>query len=104
MQSSFTGERALQRKASAVMAGRLDSQTRFHRTSRTALSYCNDGFGLLSDIVRQSFRLYGSFAEYLDKKILKPIGMDRSNISFIRNSQDEECSNPCILWRTEPGG
>lgn len=63
------------------------------------MSYCNDGFGLLSDIVRRHSG-YGSFAEYLDKKILKPIGMDRSNISFIRNSQDE---NAAILYSLENG-
>lgn len=75
------------------VAGRLDSQTRFTGRPGQRMSYCNDGFGLLSDIVRRHSG-YGSFAEYLDKKILKPIGMDRSNISFIRNSQDRECSNP----------
>ena len=76
------------------VAGRLDSQTRFTGRPGQRMSYCNDGFGLLSDIVRRHSG-YGSFAEYLDKKILKPIGMDRSNISFIRNSQDE---NAAILY------
>ena len=81
------------------MAGRLDAQTRFTGRPGQRMSYCNDGFGLLSDIVRRHSG-YGSFAEYLDKKILKPIGMDRSNISFIRNSQDE---NAAILYSLENG-
>lgn len=81
------------------VAGRLDSQTRFTGRPGQRMSYCNDGFGLLSDIVRRHSG-YGSFAEYLDKKILKPIGMDRSNISFIRNSQDE---NAAILYSLENG-
>ena len=81
------------------VAGRLDAQTRFTGRPGQRMSYCNDGFGLLSDIVRRHSG-YGSFAEYLDKKILKPIGMDRSNISFIRNSQDE---NAAILYSLENG-
>ncbi len=81
------------------VAGRLDSQTRFTGRPGQRMSYCNDGFGLLSDIVHRHSG-YGSFAEYLDKKILKPIGMDRSNISFIRNSQDE---NAAVLYSMEHG-
>ena len=84
------------------VAERLDAQTEesgLNGEPGEYLSYCNDGFGLLSDIVRRHSG-YGSFAEYLDKKILKPIGMDRSNISFIRNSQDE---NAAILYSLENG-
>ena len=78
------------------VAERLDAQTKFTGRPGQRLSYCNDGFGLLSDIVRRHGG-YGSFAEYLDQKILKPLGMTRSNISFIRNTLDEN------RWRRMAG-
>lgn len=79
------------------VAERLDNQTRFNGRPGQRLSYCNDGFGLLSDIVRRHSDC-GSFAEYLEQHILKPLGMNRSNISFIRNTQDE---NAAILYTKE---
>ena len=82
------------------VAERLDAQTRFTGRPGQRLSYCNDGFGLLSDIVRRHGG-YGSFAEYLDQKILKPLGMNRSNISFIRNTLDE---NAATLYSLEKDG
>ena len=82
------------------VAGRLDEQTRFTGRPGQRLSYCNDGFGLLSDIVRRHSDCR-SFAEYLDKHILKPLGMDRSNIGFLRNSLDE---NAAVLYSQEPDG
>ena len=81
------------------VAGRLDNQTRFTGRPGQRLSYCNDGFGLLSDIVRRHSDCR-SFAEYLDKHILKPLDMTRSNISFIRNSLDENAS---VLYTKENG-
>lgn len=83
-----------------LVAERLDSQTRFTGRPGQRLSYCNDGFGLLSDIVRRHSDC-GSFAEYLEKHILKPLGMDRSNTSFIRNSLDD---NAAILYSQESDG
>lgn len=83
-----------------LVAGRLDQQTRFLGRPGQRLSYCNDGFGLLSDIVRRHSGC-GSFAEYLDSHILKPLGMDRSNISFIRNTLDD---NAAVLYSQEADG
>ncbi|MCF0149966.1 MAG: serine hydrolase, partial [Firmicutes bacterium] len=48
----------------------------------------NDGFGLLSEIVRR----YGgeiSFAAYVKKNILQPLGMTRSSAEFIAPITDE---------------
>ena len=81
------------------VASRLDSQTRFTGVPGQRLSYCNDGFGLLSDIIRRHSG-YGSFARYLDERILRPLGMMRSNTSFIRNTLDE---NAAILYSLENG-
>ena len=73
------------------VAERLDAQTHFTGRPGQRLSYCNDGFGLLSDIIRRHSDC-SSFAEYLDKHILKPLGMNRSNIGFLRNSLDENAA------------
>ena len=81
------------------VASRLDSQTRFTGRRGERHSYCNDGFGLLSDIVRRHSG-YGSFASYLEKRILSPLGMTRSNISFIRNTLDD---NAAVLYSLEEG-
>lgn len=82
------------------VAGRLDDQTRFVGRPGQRLSYCNDGFGLLSDIVRRHSDC-DSFAEYLDKHIFKPLKMERSNISFIRNTLDD---NAAVLYSMESDG
>ena len=81
------------------VAGRLDSQTHFTGRPGQRMSYCNDGFGLLSDIVRRHSG-YGSFSAYLKERIFKPLGMERSNISFLRNSLDE---NAATLYTLEDG-
>ncbi|HIV40267.1 MAG TPA: beta-lactamase family protein [Candidatus Blautia stercorigallinarum] len=83
-----------------LVAQRLDSQTRFTGRPGERMSYCNDGFGLLSDIVRRHSDC-DSFADYLDKHILKPLDMNRSNISFIKNTLDE---NAAILYSREEDG
>lgn len=70
-----------------------------YRPSGQRMSYCNDGFGLLSDIVRRHSG-YGSFSAYLKERIFKPLGMERSNISFLRNSLDE---NAATLYTLEDG-
>ena len=56
------------------------------------MSYCNDGYGLLSELIR----LYGgelSFAEYLKKNILAPLGMERSGCEFVSPFRDENCTS-----------
>ena len=54
----------------------------------------------MSDIVRRHSDC-DSFADYLDKHILKPLDMNRSNISFIRNTLDE---NAAVLYSREQDG
>ncbi len=54
-------------------------------------SYCNDGFGLLSEVIRK----YGdqpSYAEYLQEHILRPLGMTRSFCDFIRPAEDDNAA------------
>ena len=62
-------------------------------------SYCNDGFGLLSEVIRR----YGgqpSYDEYVRKHILQPLHMDRSFCDFVRPGEDE---NAAILYDKKDG-
>ena len=85
-----------------LVAQRLDEQTMKQGLNGRAgqyLSYCNDGFGLLSDIIRR----YGgeaSYADYLNQHILKPLDMTRSGCDFVKPSQDP---NAAVLYKTEDG-
>ncbi len=84
------------------VAGRLDSLTMENGLNGRPgehFSYCNDGFALLSDIIRR----YGgerSYAEYLVKHILKPLGMERSFCDFVRPSVD---ANAATLYQKAGG-
>jgi CubicO group peptidase (beta-lactamase class C family) len=82
------------------VAERLDSQTNLTGYPGELLSYCNDGYALLSDIVRTQGDC-ASFAEYLEKHILAPLGMDRSGCSFIVPARD---INASILYSYEKDG
>ena len=63
------------------------------------MSYCNDGFGLLSEIVR---RVSGenSFSEYVKKHVLDPIGMERSRCEYLKTRLDPNAS---VLYYVENG-
>lgn len=74
-----------------LVAGRLAAQTRFNGRPGENLGYCNDGYGLLSEVVhRRSGEK--SYAAYLEKHILRPLGMARSTCEFQRPAQDENCA------------
>lgn len=81
----------LAQKGVELVAGRLAAQTNFNGRPGENLSYCNDGFGLLSEIVH---RVSGekSFAAYVEKNILKPLGMDRSTCEFMKPAADPNCT------------
>lgn len=84
------------------VAGQLDAQTKesgLIGRPGDYMSYCNDGFGLLSEIVR---RVSGepSFAEYAKKNILAPLKMKRSGCDYLRPRLDE---NPAVLYRKRNG-
>ncbi len=63
------------------------------------MSYCNDGFGLLGEMVR---RVSGekSFSDYVRKNILDPLGMDRSGCEYLRPRLEE---NSSILYKVSNG-
>ena len=53
------------------------------------MSYCNDGYGILSDIVRRRGG-EGSYARYVERRILGPLGMSRSTCEFLRPAEDAD--------------
>ncbi len=71
----FAYNDAVAQEGVKLVAERLDAQTKENGLNGQPgeyLSYCNDGFGLLSDIIRR----YGgepSYADYLVKHVLKTI-------------------------------
>lgn len=81
------------------VAGRLDEQTDLIGLPGELMSYCNDGFGLLSDIIKNVGN-QPSYADYLLENIIRPLGMERSFCDFIKPSKD---SNGTILYTTENG-
>ena len=61
-------------------------------------SYCNDGYGLLSEVIRK--RSGQSYASYLKEYILQLLGMERSGCDFVRPARDD---NAAILYRKKDG-
>lgn len=85
-----------------AVAEQLDAQTKERGLIGRPgeyMSYCNDGFGLLSEIVRR----YGgekSFADYVRKNILEPLGMERSGCEYRRPRMDDNAS---VLYKRRDG-
>ncbi|GLC80025.1 serine hydrolase domain-containing protein [Lacrimispora brassicae] len=91
--------KALAQEGIKRVASRLDDQTDLIGLPGELMSYCNDGFGVLSDIIKN----YGdqpSFADYLLKHIIRPLGMERSFCDFVKPSLDVNAS---ILYTKEDG-
>lgn len=85
-----------------AVAEQLDAQTKekgLIGRPGEYMSYCNDGFGLLSEIVH---RMGGenSFADYVKKNIFEPLGMDRSGADYVRPRLEE---NSSLLYKKRDG-
>ena len=63
------------------------------------MSYCNDGFGLLSAAVTRASK-EPSFSDYVRKNILEPLGMSRSGCEYMRPRLD---GNSSVLYRKQNG-
>lgn len=97
--SELTHDEALASLGAKKVAERMASQTKLIGKPGYMMSYCNDGFGLLSEIVRR----YGgeiSFAAYVKKNILEPLGMTRSSAEFIAPITD---ANHASLYKHVAG-
>ena len=92
----------LAKTGARIVSEQLDAQTKEHGLIGRPgeyMSYCNDGFALLSEIIRR----YGgepSYADYIKKNILDPLGMSRSGCDYIRPALDQ---NAAILYKKVKG-
>lgn len=75
----------------------LDKETAFNGRPGERMSYCNDGFAVLSEIVHR----YGgenSFAEYVKKHVMEPLGMTRSSADYMAPAADP---NSAVLYSVD---
>ena len=85
-----------------LVAERLDALTAEHGLLGRPgeyFSYCNDGFGLLSEIIH---RCSGStsYAQRMHDSLFAPLGMTRTSMEFIAPANDE---NAAVLYRKKDG-
>ena len=81
------------------VAGNLDRQTHYISDPGEFLSYSNDSYGILSEIVRR-FGGEKTYAEYVKKYILEPLGMERSGCDFLKTAADPNVS---LLYQIRDG-
>ncbi|MEG2144576.1 MAG: serine hydrolase, partial [Oscillospiraceae bacterium] len=86
-------------KAAQKVAEQMDNEANLIGLTGDRMSYCNDGFGILSYIVGKVSG-ESSFNQYVLKNILAPLSMDRSCCDFIRPAMDE---NSAELYYFENG-
>ncbi len=85
-----------------LVAKQMDAQTKdgfIIGAPGNYFSYCNDGFGLLSEIV---CRVSGerTFADYIQKNVLTPLSMTRSACEYVKPRDD---SNSTVLYTQKDG-
>ena len=73
-----------------VISTQLDDEKEFIGRPGEYMSYSNDGFGILSEIVHKVSGI--PFPKYVEEKIIKPLQMNRTNCSYVKNSLDKNCS------------
>ncbi|MDO4289118.1 MAG: serine hydrolase domain-containing protein [Eubacterium sp.] len=95
----FAFNAALAQEGCRLVANRMDAQTNLLGAPGQYFSYFNDGYALLSDIIYRHGDC-DSFAAYLDKHILKPLGMTRSGCDFVKPFKDP---NHAALYVVEDG-
>lgn len=98
----FAYNEAIAVEGARRVAERLDSLTEesgLNGYPGENFSYCNDGFGLLSEIIRREGK-EASYAEYLNRHVLEPLQMERSFCDFVRPAQDD---NSAVLYKKVDG-
>ena len=73
-----------------IICEQLNKETEFIGRPGEYISYFNDGFGILSEIIHKITGI--PFAKYVEENILKPLNMNRTNLSYIKNNFDENCA------------
>lgn len=94
----FAYSEAIAEEGRKRVAQRLDSQTQFTGRPGQRMSYCNDGFGLLSEVIRMMGD-QASFAEYIREHITKPLRMDRTSCEFLSPASDENSAT--LYWKKD---
>jgi len=79
---------ALAEEGIKIIASRLDNRAKLIGRPGELMSYSNDSYGLISDIVRR-FGGCKTFSEYINENILKPLDMTRSSLEFENPAKDE---------------
>ena len=82
-----------------IVASQMDNITEHIGLPGEKMSYCNDGFGLLSDVVRMAGG-EKTYSDYVRKNILEPLYMERTMCDFIKPALDE---NSSMLYKVEKG-
>ena len=73
-----------------IICEQLNKENEFIGRPGEYISYFNDGYGILSEIVRKITGI--PFAKYVEDNIIKPLNMNRTNLSYIKNISDENCA------------
>jgi CubicO group peptidase (beta-lactamase class C family) len=87
----ITYSEALAAEGVTRVAARLDGRVRLIGRPGELMSYSNDCYGLLSDIIRR-FGGEGSYSRYVVKHVLEPLEMTRSHLEFEKTKFDENCT------------
>ena len=82
-----------------MVAERLDDETDHIGLPGQFMSYCNDGYALLSETVKRVSDK-PSFASFIEDEVFAPLYMERSNLGFLRNTLDK---NAALLRSVEDG-
>lgn len=84
-------DEALAEEGLKQVCARLNAQGKRLGEPGQYMSYSNDCYGLLAEIIHRTGgeRSYG---EYVQKHIFKPMGMERSFCEFIRPARDNNCT------------
>jgi len=82
---------ALAEEGIKLIASRLDGRTRLIGRPGELMSYSNDSYGLISDVVRRHGGC-NTFAQYVNEHILSPLEMNRTTLEFEAPSKDENCT------------
>lgn len=98
-QAELTYHKGIAVEGAHRVAQRLDSQDKYIGRPGEYMSYSNDGYGLLSEIVRR-FGGEPSFGDYVRENILDPLGMTRSSCEYLAPLTD---FNSNVLYRHKEG-
>ncbi len=89
----------LAEKGAETVIRRMNAFTEFIGEPGEYCSYCNDGYGLLSEIIRRHGECR-TYPEYLNRHVLEPLGMTRSTCEFLAPAEDPDAA---VLCRTVNG-